>query len=247
MRSRGFWQQARDSVARAPAPTLVLLILAGSLCVVMVRIVFTDTAIPTVSSDVEAAARSNERMLQMVQWSLATVLGLGLALIGINGFTTTRDRVEIAELESRMQDTITRYEAQTASVNDRIAALDEALWPHERQLLWDEYYKMRQNQQGQMLSTPSMVARMFRELDTDPKRKRAAAEFMVHGLMDHHPNTVEAHDALVEVLPALEEYDPALANRAYHYVTRDLELAPTVPESERPRYRSTLPLPPKPL
>lgn len=54
----------------------MLVTLTVFLGIVMVRIINMDTSVPVSSTDIEAAARTNERLIQIIQWAITTVLGL---------------------------------------------------------------------------------------------------------------------------------------------------------------------------
>lgn len=241
-------KEALTSIARAPLPSIMLLALTVFLGLVLYQIATGDTSIPVASNDLEAAARANERMLQIVQWSLASILGLGLALIGINWFSTTRDKAEVRAIERKLESTIAQYEELTSTVNDRLLELDRTLWPLERKAIWEDILDLYQDA-GER-SVPRTCVQVFRDAGDDHKRKRAAIELLLdspmrHTTKDNWPNTADSHDTIVQLLPEIQQFDLQLAIDAYFILCRDLELLSQVPESERPEYTTTLPPPPR--
>lgn len=75
---------------------LVLLGVGGSL---VYRVLFSSVEIGTPATESESVVRSGERVIQLVQWTISTILLIGGALIGINWYRDEerykRDREEL--------------------------------------------------------------------------------------------------------------------------------------------------------
>jgi len=104
---------------RAQLVILVLIALAASL---IVRILFSSIHIGSPATESEALVRSSERLIQMVQWTLSTVLIIGGGLIGLNWYSNEhRYREDKAALEERF-DRLERVSRAsfTATMEDRL-------------------------------------------------------------------------------------------------------------------------------
>lgn len=90
-------------------PALLLLMLAILIAVVLVfRILFAPVEIGTPATESEALVRSNERLIQIVQWTISTVLVIGGGLIGLNWYRDEkryeRDRQEVDRIRKDLDD-----------------------------------------------------------------------------------------------------------------------------------------------
>lgn len=227
----GEWlSEAKRSSARGLLPSIMLVVLAIFLGIVAVKIVWMDTSVPVSSTDVEAAARTNERLLQVIQWALTTVLGLGLALIGINWFQSTRDRSEILELEKDLHASITEFEDRLAQLNKATDAIELKL---KRQELRES---IRLKQKASMLPSVVLFIDAFEGAPPGSLLQRAAAEEVIDVAERSNPNTVKGHQAMVAFLPILRAFDPTLALDLAEIITRDIIKAKALPPEERPVY-----------
>lgn len=225
-----FLSQAKLSAARGLIPGTALVVLTIFLGIVMVRIVQMDTSIPVSSTDVEAAARSNERLTQLTQWTLTTVLGLGLALVGVSWFQSTRDRNEIAMLELELKSSIREWEAQLRDLRESSEELTD------RFLAIELESSLRSRRSTDGIGAVAYCIREFDRAVPGSAMQRVTAHAIVKYGKLTELNTVPTHHALRDVLPRMKEYDPVLAVEISEILLRDLRVAPTRPESERPIY-----------
>ncbi|MGI8485841.1 MAG: hypothetical protein ACR2OU_16480 [Thermomicrobiales bacterium] len=96
-------------------PALLLLMIAILLAVVLIfRILFAPVEIGAPATESEALVRSNERLIQIVQWTISTVLVIGGGLIGLNWYRDEkrydRDRQEV----DRIREEFDRFQNATA-------------------------------------------------------------------------------------------------------------------------------------
>lgn len=109
--------RARSILARLRAgclwcgrhPALLLLMIAILLAVVLVfRILFAPVEIGAPATESEALVRSNERLIQIVQWTISTVLVIGGGLIGLNWYRDEkryeRDREEVDRIRKELDE-----------------------------------------------------------------------------------------------------------------------------------------------
>lgn len=214
-----------EMAKRVTLPGVTLTILIVFLAVVMVRIAFQDTSIPIASDDTGAAAGANERLLQMVQWSLTTVLGLGLVLVGINWFQTNRDRNEIKALEQRLQEAISDFET-------RVSRLQEASDAAEETLIQYETERLLRSGDGVGTSSIDYCLRQAQE-ETDPRRQIALAKLAMKYASGPHAISGADYQALQQAIPFLRQLDPNLAADASQALLKDSKMAAALPETER--------------
>jgi hypothetical protein len=200
-----FWTIARRSIARNLLPSIAIIVLIAFLIVAMVEILSLDTSVPVSNTDLEAAARANERLLQMTQWTLTTVLGLGLALIAINWYQSTRDRSEIDEIEHALRIAASEYEEQ---LRELMQSADE---------LWKRMAEQQLN--GMVLSAilegkdDNAVAsyfRLFHEFRDERVFARAAAEGLIE-VARESLDSPTVRETLMRLLPELRAFDQILA------------------------------------
>ncbi len=104
----------------------VILIWTGFL---ITMIVTQGSDIGTPASETEAVIRSNERLLQMAQWTIATVLTIGGALIGFNWFQNQRERESI---EASRSDVVKVIESLPGTIDELTETIEQRLQLLER-------------------------------------------------------------------------------------------------------------------
>lgn len=152
---------------KLPSVTSFFLIVATALLFVLIfRVVYTDTDIPVSSTDAEATAVANERLFQLAQWTVGSILTIGIALIGFNWAQTQRDRAEI-------DGAIARIDEVAADLNKRQAEFQSDIESRIKQLeisvlfSWDANLGERLLQEARrethpLEPTPSYFIRKFR-------------------------------------------------------------------------------------
>jgi hypothetical protein len=211
----GFWTIVKRSIARNFLPSVAIIVLIAFLIVAMIQILSLDTSVPVSTTDLEATARANERLLQMAQWTLTTVLGLGLALIAINWYQSTRDRSEISEIEHELRHAAQEYENQ---LSELMEGADE-LWRRmaEQQL---NNMVLTAVMEGRDDNSVASYARLFRAFRDDQVFARAAAEGLIAVA-----RTGEISDAVIgtlrQILPELKGFDPGLALGVAEIIAED--------------------------
>lgn len=207
----------------------MLVVLTVFLGIVMVKIAFTDMTVPVSSTDVEAAARSNERLLQIIQWVLATVLGLGLALIGINWFQSTRDRAEIHELESELRTRIAEFDNRLVTLQSTSDTLEARLVKFELRYAIDD--------QGFFsFGSVAYCIQAFQKAEAGSIRKRASLEEAIRYAQKARVNTDGDHNALLSALEEIRSYDRGLAGEVSGILGRDMMEGRLLPDDKRPLY-----------
>ncbi len=120
--SRPHWMLERLEWCNTNRASLVVLILIGVVASLVFRILFSSVRIGSPSTESDALVRSSERLIQLVQWTLSTVLIIGGGLIGLNWYSNEhryrKDKVTLNERFNRMERL--RRADFTSSIEERI-------------------------------------------------------------------------------------------------------------------------------
>lgn len=116
------------------AGLIVILVAASALAGVVLfwRIVLAPVEIGEVSTESQAVGRANERVVQMFQWMISTILLMGGGLIGLNWYQSNqryeRDKEDLHRIEGRAQQVLTSVEQAPIEFEKNIAtAVDDYL------------------------------------------------------------------------------------------------------------------------
>lgn len=104
---------------------ITVIVLLG---VILIRVIFIDSDIPVSSAGAEVAAVANERLFQLAQWAIGSVLTIGIALIGFNWVQTNRDREEVNEAMNDVeQRTLNLAQRQEQLTNELTSLVERSL------------------------------------------------------------------------------------------------------------------------
>lgn len=205
---------------KLPSVTSFFLIVATALLFVLIfRVVYTDTDIPVSSTEAEATAVANERLFQLAQWTVGSILTIGIALIGFNWAQTQRDRAEI-------DGAIARIDEVAADLNKRQAEFQSDIESRIKQLeiavlfSWDANLGERLLQEARrethpLEPTPSYFIRKFRIPKISYAYKRAYSQLVLQRAdVEANRNALIAQEIelLQAFLPELLNFDPSLGN-----------------------------------
>lgn len=181
---------------------LALVIFLGAGLVFMFRL---DTSVPVSTTDVEATARANERLLQIVQWSLTTVLGLGVALIAVNWYQSTKDRSDVEELERTLKLTIQSFEERLSDLSEMADTLAFNIAIQDL-----NGHLSTAGLTGNSDSITLLINAFRKNKDEYPIYANASLKLLVAvASSERHDPT--KHETLNAVLPDIKEFDPLIS------------------------------------
>lgn len=130
---RKTWEGAKEALF-----ILILLSVLSALGVVVFRVITADTSLQLIPITSESAAviRANERVVQLTQWTISTILIVAGGLIGLNWYQNQRryerDKEELDTFREATSDEVSALRSSVAVRLQRLERQSEALAEQHR-------------------------------------------------------------------------------------------------------------------
>jgi len=140
-------------------------------------ILFRGSDIGTPRTAPAALIAANERMLQMVQWTIATILTLGGALIGLNWYQSER---RYQDDKRAVDETLAEVQALRDELENRLSMLAEASVESLAQLAMQEIVESARRTYSPIRPPVEHYIGILRSEDQNPVHRLAAIRLIVN-------------------------------------------------------------------
>lgn len=201
-----------------PSAILGVVLLWIGFLITMILIRGSDVGTP--SGESQALIRSSERMLQMAQWTIASVLTIGGALIGFNWFQNQRDREDIRVAQKEVSILVESTPDQIADlefrINERLSVLEGVIVFSSDATMGIQMLDEARSLSHPMAPTANHFVGLFVNGGENFRKKRTAMQLIAFTLdRQLEQGGLDEHDirAVQAVIPDLWLFDQPLAHQ----------------------------------